>query len=221
MRRHYLKVPATIQQYFPGGAAVNWRAAAFEDATEGGTRLTLTQIPSNDQGPRLAVFGDRFYFEVGKDRDRSDTLFLTRIERARSPNRVPRIVDCEMRLWPNGLPPRLDDVDHLFNESDPRAAVSLELAATAKTVLPGPTLLGLLGRAPVGLRARFRPAIEAADAPSVPEFLRSLRTLWARHRLDRAATPSARAETLLRGGVHPSALSASERQDLLVERQRY
>jgi hypothetical protein len=39
--------------------------------------------------------------------------------------------------------------------------------------------------------------------------------VWARHRLDRVATPSTRAEALLRGAIHPSALSAGERQDLL------
>src|SRR5687767_14168877 len=136
MRRHYLKVPVTIQQYFPGGAPENWRLAAFEDATEGGTRLTSTLIPANDQGPRVALFGDRFYFEVGKDRDRSDTLFLTRIEFARSPSRVPRIIDCEMRLWPGGLPSRLDDVDEVFEDSDRRAAVSIEPPQTPQTVLP-------------------------------------------------------------------------------------
>lgn len=149
MRRHYLKVPGTIQQYFPGGAPENWRAAAYEDATEGGTRLTLTLIPANDQGPRLALFGDRFYFEVGKDHDRSDTLFLRRIERGKSPYRVPKIVDCEMRLWPGGLPSRLDDVDHLFADSDrPAATTSIELPQMPQAVLPGPTLLGLLGQAP-------------------------------------------------------------------------
>ncbi len=216
MRRHYLKVPVTIQQYFPGGAPENWRVAAFEDATEGGTRLTSTLIPANDQGPRVALFGDRFYFEVGKDRDRSDTLFLTRIEFARSPSRVPRIIDCEMRLWPGGLPSRLDDVDEVFEDSDRRAAASIEPPQTPQTVLPGPALLGLLGQAPRELRSRFRPTTEPPNALAVRELLNSLRTIWARHRLDRVATPSPRAEMLLRGAVQPSALSPSELQDLLA-----
>ena len=216
MQRHYVKVPSTIQQYFPGGAPENWRAAAFEDATEGGTRLTLTTIPANDQGPRLAVYGDRFYFEVGRDRDRSDTLFLTRIARAKSPYRVPRVVDCEMRLWPGGLPSRLDEVDHLFADSTRSDANSIALPEVGQAVLPGPVLLGLLAEAPKDLRSKFRPARDVGAMSTAAELLRVLRTVWARHRLDRVATPSTRAEALLRGAIHPSVLSAGERQDLLA-----
>jgi len=216
MRRHYVKVPSTIQQFFPGGAPENWRAAAFEDATEGGTRLTLTTIPANDQGPRLAVYGERFYFEVGRDRDRSDTLFLTRIERAKSPYRVPRVVDCEIRLWPGGLPSRLDEVDHLFADTTLSAANSIALPEVAQAVLPGPVLLGLLAEAPKDLRSKFRPTHDVGATSTAAELLRVLRTVWARHRLDRVAMPSTRAEALLRGAIHPSALSAGERQDLLA-----
>src|SRR5437867_2257531 len=114
MRRHYLKVPSTIQSYFPGGAPADWVIRAFDDATERGSRLTLLEVPPNEMGPRAALFGEEFYFEVGRDRGRPDTLFLTRIERAKSPNRVPRSVECEIRLWPGGLPVTLDSVEDLF-----------------------------------------------------------------------------------------------------------
>ena len=82
-------------------------------------------------------------------------------------------------------------------------------------MLPGPVLLGLLAQAPKDLRSKFRPARDVGAISSAAELLRVLRTVWARHRLDRVAMPSTRAEALLRGAIHPSVLSAGERQDLL------
>lgn len=41
MRRHYLKIPNSIQSWYPGGAPGDWRSRIFDDATERGTRLTL------------------------------------------------------------------------------------------------------------------------------------------------------------------------------------
>jgi len=59
-------------------------------------------------------------------------------------------------------------------------------------------------------------ALRVAAASTAAELLRVLRTMWARYRLDRVAMPSTRAEALLRGAIHPSVLSAGERQDLFA-----
>jgi hypothetical protein len=44
MRRHYVKVPPLIQQWFPGGAPQNWQQIAFDDATEM-SRLAQRWLP--------------------------------------------------------------------------------------------------------------------------------------------------------------------------------
>ena len=96
MRRHYLKIPTTIQYWFPGGAPADWRTRAFDDATEKGTRLTFHALRPSAEGPRAAVYGDEFYFEVGRDRDRTDTLFLTRIEAPHELTVVPQSIAAEI-----------------------------------------------------------------------------------------------------------------------------
>jgi hypothetical protein len=68
---------------------------------------------------RVALHGDKYYFEVGRDRERDDTIFFTRIEAAsdqRQPHSTPRKIDGEFRLWPAaGDPPPLESADALFN----------------------------------------------------------------------------------------------------------
>lgn len=213
MPRHYLKVPNTIQNWFPGGAPADWRARAFDDVTERGTRLTVVTIPSNDQGPRLAVFGDQFYFELGRDRGRSDTLFLTRIEWAKSPSQVPRIIECEVQLWPGGVPPTLDHVDHLWGEGPVRVAETPDASLTQARVEPSAALVAALASAPPDLRDRYRGATLAASAS---DLLSPLRTLWTRHRLDRLIEPTGRQGALLRGVVQPAAFTDTEQHELVA-----
>src|SRR5436190_20119598 len=72
MKRHYLKIPATIKDWFPGAAPQNWRELILQDATEGGTCIRILPLAANAQGVRAAVFGDEFYFEIGRDQRRAD-----------------------------------------------------------------------------------------------------------------------------------------------------
>ena len=199
---------------------MNWRAAAFEDATEGGTRLTVTTIPSNDQGPRLALFGDQFYFEVAKDRDRSDTLFLTRIEmpRARLACRASSIARCGS--GPAGCRQGSTTSIIFSGIRIPRAAAAIEVPAVPQTVLPGPALLGLLSQAPPELRSRFRPTTEARQSAAG----RGLPSVAPRNLGAPPTRPCRDAECAGPKRFSGAAfiqrrLSASERQDLLCGRE--
>ena len=209
MRRHYLKIPVTIQQYFPGGAPIDWRQKAFDDATECGTRLTFHQMPPNALGPRVAVYGDTYYFEMGRDRERSDTLFLTRIELAHMPSVVPTSLPVAIRTWPGPMAAVLDPVDDIIppeEDADVHAGMS-----AATPVEPSPLLLAALADIPAEVRERFRP--QEAAGPAV-HALKALRPLWSRHRLDRILEASPRQEMLLRGGVTPVVLDDDEADGL-------
>jgi serine/threonine protein kinase len=213
MRRLYLKIPPSLQQYFPGGAPVDWRERAFKDATEAGTKLTMLELPANDLGPRAALLGDDFYFEVGLDRSRTDTLFLTRIEPAKAPNRIPHPVKCDVRLWPGGVPPVLDSVSDLLGRALIEAEEPAPAPVVGPTAVPSAALLAMLADVKADVRRAFRPARTESTAV---QLLTPLRSLWARHRLDRHIEPSGRQAALLRGVINPPELPDSERHALMA-----
>ena len=216
MQRHYVKVPSNIQQSFPGGAPDNWRAAAFEDATEGGTRLTLTTIPGSDPGTRLAVYGDRFYFEVGLDRTALTRCSsrASRGPRARTACRESSIARCGSGRA-------------ACRRGSTRSSISSptqhDLTRTrsryrrwGRRCCPDRSCSGSWPTLPKIFGRSSDPRATSVPCRPQAELLRVLRTVWARHRLDRVAMPSTRAEALLRSAIHPSVLSAGERRDLLA-----
>lgn len=213
MRRYYMKIPTMILSYFPGSPPPDWKERAFDDATECGTRLTLMELVPNEKGVRAALFGVDFYFEVGIDKGRTDTLFLMRIERAKPPSRVPTAVDCEVRLWPGGDPEPLDTVGTLFGEACATDALVLVSKSPRRAIVPSPEVRALLVRTSPEVRAQFRPS---AVSPSTRELLASLRTLWKRHRLDRMIQPTPRQAALLNGAIEPGSLVDDE-WDALVD----
>ena len=60
-----------------------FRGVIFDDATEKGRCLRVLPLLQNPMGVRASVYGDEFYFEVGRDKLRPDALYITRIERMR------------------------------------------------------------------------------------------------------------------------------------------
>lgn len=117
MNRYYLNISSTIERYYPGGAPPDWATRVFDDATNHGTGLRMLGLPRNWLGPRLAVFGEQFYFEFGRDRRRSDTFYLMRIERAKLSTTSPRVLECQIHPWPGGSPEQLDNTADLFEEA--------------------------------------------------------------------------------------------------------
>ena len=212
MPSHYLKIPSAIQYWFPGGAPADWRTRAFNDATEKGTRLTYHALRQSAEGPRLALYGDEFYFEVGRDRDRADTLFLTRIEVPHELTVVPKSLAVEIRLWPGAGAPALDRVDSLFGDSGtPDPAEHEEVVAPLAE--PSHLLLAALRELPQDVRERLRPRVDLPDAKAL---LDPLRSLWSRFRLDRLVSPGDRQAALLRGVVQPAALDSQEVDGLMA-----
>lgn len=206
MARHYLKIPSTIQAYYPGGAPEDWRVKAFEDATEGGKRLVLTPLPANDQGVRASVFGEDLYFEIGRDRNREDTIFVTRIERGRNPSQTPRALDCEIRLWPGGVPPTLDSVRYLFSSSAVASEALPEVPESRLTI--SDDLVEFLAEVPATQRPGLRPRWSRADLPT---WLEMMGRLWTRHSLERFVEPSERELAILTGRIQPAQLADEER----------
>lgn len=207
---HYLKVPPSIERWVPGGARARWQQDIFNDLTERGTRLVLEPIPGNDLGVRAAVHGEKYYAEIGRDRDRSDALYLTRIELHRLPRRNVMTVEARFELWPGGTPNTADSVAYLFGTEED--AVQPKSRTESQ---PSPRLLRLLAEASSTIRPLFRPGTDVPLPDSPGELLQPLRALTTRLRIDRYLEVSPREETLLKRQVTPGTLSLDEQQGLV------
>ena len=212
--RHYLKIPATIAQYYPGIRPAAWREAIFADLTEMGQAMTVETLPDNARGARAALHGDRFYAEVGRDRDREDALFLIRINEVRHPRSVPQRFSGSFALWTGGDPPLLDSVDEVLGRSAKESLETEEPSLAPHDDEPSPRLLERLSGFPAELRNSWRPGEESEPA-SVSDFLEPLRALWTRYRLDRLVELTPRQELLLRGTT-PAQLGQKERNALIT-----
>lgn len=215
MKRHYIKIPPSVAQWVPDGDEGDWRSRIVRDVT-GGDHLVVEPMPSNDLGVRAAVHGDHYYIEIGRDRDpnRSDTVFLMRIESAdqRLPRRSPVRRACEMKPWPGGTPPVLDSVDDLFGArffDEPDVEARTEQAPEAS-----PLLKRILSTGSGGLRMHVRPGSDVQEPDGPTAFLQPFRQLWSRLRLDRYVQLSPRHEALITGLVKPQSLPPIERAGL-------
>ena len=219
MAEYYLKVPHAIRAWYPGVAPGNWRECIFEDVTEQGSRLVLEHLPPNEEGERIALHGDRFFVQVGRDKDRFDALYVIRIEPAENnlPRSTPENVHCRITLWPGGIPPFKDPVAALFKKQwhSTGGADEDEDESSAEPTQPSPLLLSILPQAGSAVRQRFRPGHEAPEPGDALDFVQALSAAWRRRRLDQFITPTARQESLLKGVVKPSNLGRKERDGLL------
>jgi serine/threonine protein kinase len=213
MKRHYLKISNNIAQWVPGGTRGDWQGDIFSDVTKGG-ELVLEYLEPNERGAKSALHGDRFYVEIGRDRERPDSVFLVRVQTASNPRRTPLHLHSRLVIWPGGNPPRLDDVDELFSdgkaEEEEDAPESVPAPSEAS-----PLLKSRLAMLPDPIRQKLRP-IAANSEPTTPgAFLEPFRHLWARYRLDRHLRLPPRAEAFLRTRTTPQSLSHQERAALL------
>lgn len=205
-KRHYLKVPAFVASWYPGERSDDWRFAIFNDVTDRGRAVIVEPLPNNAKGPRVAIHGDRFRIEAGKDDYRDDTLFVMRLENATEPRRGPQEFVASFELWPGGSPqsldPRIVTFGNLFDddvESDDRNDDDQQLG----TVEPSPRLRTFLSsRSPI-LLPLLRPGVEPDEPKSPTEILTPLRRMWARYRLDRFTDLTPRQQLLLTGTTTP------------------
>lgn len=221
MKRHYLKIPPTLKSWYPGVPPEDWRRVVFEDATEKGTCVRILPLLSNHLGARASVYGDEFYFEVGRDKTRPDALFVTRIERNagfRGPRAVPIPIEATFEPWPSGEAAGLDSVGYIFGLDEGPKNVSSEPADDEESDVPAeaaPLLLARLARAAAETRREWRPGTEPEQRESAEAFMSDLRRVWQRLRLGRYLSLTARQESLLRGMVRPGHLDGTERENLL------
>ena len=212
-------IPPSVSAWVPDGAEGDWRDRIVTDVA-GGNCMVVEPMPSNDLGVRAAVHGDRYYIEIGRDRDpsRSDTVFIMRVESAdqRLPRRSPVKVACELRLWPGGVPPALDPIDDLFDSrfSDAPEGQSAAVAEEERAPEVSPLLKRLLSTASEELRMHVRPGTDIEEPDDPAAFLGPFRHLWSRIRLDRYLRLPPRFDALIRGHIKPQSLPAAQRAEL-------
>jgi serine/threonine protein kinase len=187
-----------------------WIELIVSDLTENGTELSAVVLPSNEFGPQIALYGDQFCARASTDKFRPDALWVYRVESGRNPNQVP--IKIAGRFEPliagRSSPPR-DPVAPLFgtssevtSDTEPQRVLRLK---------PSARLAKILATMPATVRAAWRPSVEVPVPPPAPDFLRTLRSLWARYRLARFTTPTPREEWLLRGQLTTEKLPSDER----------
>ena len=207
MSRHYLKIPNSIRNWYPGTAPSDWRETIYRDVTEEGRRLVLERLPANEMGDRLGLHGDRFYVQVGRDKDRYDTFYVIRIESAdRHPLRqVPVKFDCQIALWPGGIPEHRDPVGPLFGAqgqgfrasmttevSEPEESEDEESLDSPLQTQPSPLLQSMLHQTPANIRERFRPGCQPEEPIQAVALVDMIAVVWRKRRLDRYVSPSPR-----------------------------
>lgn len=213
-KRHYVKIPQTIATWVPGGATGDWQTAMWKDIANDGKELFLDYLEPNERGSRSALYGEKFYVEIGYDRDRADTVFVTRVQSAdlRLPRRTPLRLKVELVMWPGGYPPDLDRLDDLFLSD----TLEAEEPSSTQAVEASPLLLSLLATVPEAMRQRLRPGTDVGEPGEPRAFLAPFRQLRARYRLDRHLQLSPRHDLLLRTTTTPTELSRAERDAFLA-----
>lgn len=218
---HYLKIPFGLRDWYPGTPPDNWRDVINDDLGKG-SRLIVEPLAPNDRGARVALRGERFYYEAGRDRDRLDTLFIMRLEPAehRARRKTSVAYNCRLVPLPYGTPEEVDPVHPIFRTGDAAGPSEDEQsepagAAGADIGEPSPLLLSLLYRLPADVREKYRPVERLPPAGSAKDFLAPLQRLWRIVGSDSPSTPTARQKRLLGGGITPEQLGRKEREGLV------
>lgn len=230
MPRHYVKLLDWIEQYARevGAASGAWQDEVFQDITERGERIRYVTLVPTLQGPRLGLCGDKFFCEVGLDKDRDDTLFVSRIESAdtRLPTVPPGLLEADFRLTTQQSLRQStgESIAGLFGKRptqspqpvipQPLEARNLSESLRTATVIEGP-LVELVRRKKQALMDICAPIPWSGQDTSDEEFVATIRRLWTRHRLGRFANPSVRQMGLLAGRIKPQALSDVVRREYL------
>ncbi len=211
MGHHYLHINQDVKNHLANQLPhEGWAELIVSDLTEGGTLLSAVMLPSNEYGPQVALYGDRFYAKASVDKFRADALWVYRVEAGRNPNQVPTKIAGRFETLISGghYPPR-DAVTPIFALADETAAdVEPERVLRLK---PSPRLAKILASMPATARVGWRPLAEAPAPPPTRDFLRMLRSLWGRYRLERFTSPNPREEWFLRGQLSTDVLPNEER----------
>jgi serine/threonine protein kinase len=217
--KHYVKILDWLEPYTlrAGGGGPDWAKSLFDDITDRGMGVTCYPLPPNESGSLIALCGETFFCMAGVDKDRKDSLFVSRVESAARhlPDRPPTHYAAEFALVrQSALPAKvLDPVTNIFALLDAKAKTLLD-----SPVVPARKLLEWLRSAPVETLRAWSPRSVATQLPEKQEFLAAVRAVWARHRLDRLQRDSGITDKeagILAGHITPKQLGPWERNGLL------
>jgi hypothetical protein len=214
MLKHYVKILPWIEPYArqAGATKADWALEIFDDLTNSGRGITVHEIPPDEFGrPRLAAYGSRFFAECGIDKDRVDTVFVSRIEKTRPPRTVPSRLEVELVLVRQAMVP-----------PEPANAVA-PLFGVAPTPAPEPVRTSArvsdwLRDVPEATRGAWGPSEADQSWEDGAVLIAELRRVWARHRVDRFSREmglAPRVRNILSGLATPGSLTEDDRQRLL------
>jgi tRNA A-37 threonylcarbamoyl transferase component Bud32 len=222
---HYIKILDWVEPYARTVAPLppNWAQALFDDLTENGRKLTVVSLPGNERGPRLGLCGETFFCEAGMDRDRSDTLFISRVESAahRLPPSVPKSIGGPYRLMTSGRvqTETLEPVRCLFGLVEAPAWVRADGAALdvgeRSRSRPSAALRHELTQAGVTLRTAWRPTAGAPQKHNGKALFESILNVWNRFRLGRFIRLPPRQSMIFNRQVEPYIGDLDELRPLL------
>lgn len=160
MGHHYLHINPDVKNHLANQLpSEGWAELIVSDLTENGTQLSAVVLPTNEHGPQVALYGDRFYGRASTDKFRTDALWVYRVEAGRNPNQVPVKIGGRFEALVAGrhYPPR-DAVTPIFGLAVESAAdVEPERVLRLK---PSPRLAKILASMPASARAGWRPSAE-------------------------------------------------------------
>jgi serine/threonine protein kinase len=219
MSRHYLRINPDVKAFLARQLArdplpeLGWAEIIVADLTEDGSRLSVLPLPSNEHGPQLEIYGERFFAKTSPDKFRGDTLWVYRVEPGRDASQVPIKIQARFDVLSDERRQTLrDSVDPIFAHSA-NSAPQPEPERVLR-LTPSPRLSKLLETLPGQVRSLWRPS--SPSIPTAGDLLRTLRALWSRYRLGRFASPTPREEWMLRGALQAETLQESERAALLA-----
>lgn len=218
--RAYIKFLPFLENWArrKGAESQSWAREVFDDVTDKGRLLTVVPLPGNETGPLVALLGDRFYCAAGKDADRADSLFISKIDFVSwlPVGGIPRKIHGDFHLVTSARLPRsvLSDVTSLFE------APRTEAAATASSPPQGPLhprLSPVLALLDGEVLDRLAPCVDETPQPDDATLIDALRRVWKRHRLASmtARDLPARMRSILDGRIQPTRLTAADRVALL------
>jgi Protein kinase domain len=222
--RHYIKILEWIEPFARKVCALpgdDWAKALFDDITANGRMITTIDQPPNAEGPRIGLCGDTFFCEAVIDKNRPDSIFVSRVEKAddRLPTSIPEKRTGTYFLLGGGrfASEKLDAVAYLFPKAPsapprPPAPEAIDRSKGKASALLRQTLKD----APVELCDAWRPtAARTDDALSPAARLDALLVPWSRFGLSRFTRLPPRASMILNRQLAPDILSDAELNGLL------
>jgi hypothetical protein len=223
MPKHYLKILDWLLPYAQQHSVAlsdDWQREIFDDLTACGTALRVVPLGENERGLLLGLCGSVFFAEAGYDNERSDSLFVSRLESAeiRLPKVQPKVYRADFDYLTQRVRDRAvaDPAAPIFEavgaqrEAGPDDVPSAPTAVHASLpTTPSAPLLRILSAMPDVVRRRWRPGMGHGGDPEPAELLDRLRRVWSKFRLDRFPATQLRVAGLLKGQIRPRKMTAA------------